>query len=352
MEFNNTTMKDAALQCGFILQQCPPRVPEWKGSIERFFGTMTRNFVREMPGTTRSNPQCLAEEENPMKKACISFSSFLELVHKWVIDVYSQDYHSGLKAIPSKIWNEGVRIHRPTWPNDISELAILLGKVEFRKIRRTGIALNNHTYNSNELNELLHKLTKHQLNFRVKVKYDPNDISYIYVLDDIIDNKWIKVPSTNLDYAMGLTELEHKEISRQARERYGTVDEIALAEAKRYIFEKAEENIELIQKFKKKRINSTNEISTTIDINKYLTNLKLNDRKGSILNRGYKYKPILTSNAVIIKGNNDEPKKTHKVKNKKLTENKAVGGNELESLERKDNSSSLDDLNLDDYTII
>ncbi len=35
-EFKNKAMEDACLQLGIILEYAPPRVPEWKGSIERF----------------------------------------------------------------------------------------------------------------------------------------------------------------------------------------------------------------------------------------------------------------------------------------------------------------------------
>jgi putative transposase len=350
-EFKNKAMKDAALQCGFELQYCPPRTPEWKASIERYFGTMNRNLIHNLPGTTRSNPQCLSEAENPVKMAKIGFCTFLELVHKWIVDVYSQTYNKGLKGVPAKVWDKGVAEHRPSWPNDASELAILLGKVEERKITRRGIQLNNLYYNSTELNHLLHKLSKYDIDVKVKVKYDPYDISHVYVLDNFDNSRWLKIPSISLEYTTDLTEMEHIEICKLTREKLGSVDEISLAKAKKYIYDKVEDNIEFVQKLKKKRITSSYEILQENDTNKFLKPLAKGKKScDNILNLGYYYNTIIKNDAILITA---KTTKKDRIKNKKISNNHDKhNSRKKEKQVIRNNENSIADVNLDDFRVI
>lgn len=234
LEFKNNAMKDASYQLGFVLQFCPPKVPQWKGSIERFLGTFNRGFAHNLPATTRSNPTELGDDENPSKLACLTFSVFIALVHKWIIDVYSQDFNKGAGGIPAVIWEKSMVNHPVPLPNNISETAILLGKTAFRKITRLGIELNTLTYNNNLLNKLLMQFTDENngKNEDFLVKYNPQDISEIRVYDKLIEKKWLKVNCTNYKYAKNLSEWEHKEIKAYSKRQFGTVDIESLARAK------------------------------------------------------------------------------------------------------------------------
>ena len=269
LEFKNKAMEDACYQLGFVLQYCPPKVPKWKGSIERFFGSLNLGLFHILPGTTRSNPTELGDDENPQKNACISFSLFLALLHKWVIDVYAQDLNKGVGGIPAKLWEHAIQAHPVAWPGDTSEIAILLGKKTYRKISRRGIELNALRYNSIELNRLLLKFNTENngLNESFKVKYDPHDIGYLYVYDHLINKKWIKVPCTNPEYANGLSEWEHNEIRAYTKMKFGSADEIALARSKKIINNMIQNSIGYTKKHKARinRVNSTTEISKFMD---------------------------------------------------------------------------------------
>jgi putative transposase len=262
--FKNKAMEDACYQLGFVLEFCPPRVPEWKGSIERFFGTTNTSLLHNLPGTTRSNSQQLGDNEAPSKYACLTFSIFLGLLHKWMIDIYCQDINKGAGGIPSKIWDEGINDYPISWPNSTSELAILLGRLEYRKIKNTGIELNGLYYNSYDLNKLFIKfsLDNKCKDQKFKVKYDPNNLGEIYIYDHIIENEWIKVPAVCQEYAQNLTEWEHKEARAYARNKLGKVDIEALANAKAFIRKMVENNIgyQKSQIAKARKIDSSTEI--------------------------------------------------------------------------------------------
>jgi len=271
LEFKNNAMKDACYQLGFVLQFCPPRVPKWKGSIERFFGTSNTGLFHTLPGTTRSNPAKLGDDENPSKYACLTFSIFLALVHIWIVDVYSQDLNKGAGGIPSKLWAVAIQEHPVAWPGNTAELAILLGRQTSRKVTRRGIELDSLTYNSIELNKLFIKFSVENSgkNESFKVKYDPNNIGYLYLYDHLIDKRWIKIPCTNFDYANNLSEWEHKEAKAYARQNLGTVDEVSLSQSKKMIRDMVENCAGYTKKHKARanKVNSSNEITTFLNNN-------------------------------------------------------------------------------------
>jgi putative transposase len=250
LEFKNNAMKDACYQLGFVLQFCPPKVPQWKGSIERFFGTANTNLFHQLPGTTRSNPTKLGDDENPTNLAWLTFSTFIAIVHKWIIDVYSQDLNKGAGGTPALIWKKSIEDYPISLPNNISETAILLGRTAYRKISRRGIELDTLHYNNIELNKLLLQFTQENKGKEEDflIKYDPQNIYEVFVYDHLINKKWIKVHCTNADYSKNLSEWEHKEMRAYARKEFGIVDIESLARAKSHIRKMLEKGIGYTEK--------------------------------------------------------------------------------------------------------
>lgn len=268
LEFKNNPMRDASYQLGFLVQFCPPRVPQWKGSIERFFGTANTSLFHNMPGTTRSNPTKLGDNEDPSKSAKLNFSTFIALVHKWIIDVYSQDVNKGAGGIPSLIWKKAIEENPVPWPNSTSETAILLGRVAYRKITRRGIELLSLHYNSNEVNKVLLQFTQENggSDEDFLVKYDPQNIGVAYVYDHIITKRWIKAPCTNASYSMNLSEWEHKEMRAYAKKEFGIIDIESLAKAKHFIRKMIENGIGYTEKeiARAKKTTSEQEIASRL----------------------------------------------------------------------------------------
>jgi hypothetical protein len=66
----------------------------------------------------------------------------------------------------------------------------------------------------------------------VRVKYNPGDISAIYVKDDHIRHKWLRVPERNPAYSHKLSLWKHRIIRKNVLHEKGEVDIEALAEAK------------------------------------------------------------------------------------------------------------------------
>ncbi len=265
-EFKNKDFEDACLQLGIDLLYCPPRTPEFKPHVERFFGITNTSLIHNMSGTTRSNPQELGDRENPAKLARLTFPVFVALIHKWIIDVYSQDLHSGMEKIPVLVWKKAIEDYPVPWPNNISQIVPMLGRTEYRKIVATGVELNCLFYNCNELTALLQKFNPENKGKETdfKVKYDPRNLGEVYVYDHLISKDWIKVPCTHYNYANGLSEWEHRDARAYAKKEFGIVDKEALVRAKMFLIQTWNVSPSKKDLAKSKKINSDKEISNNL----------------------------------------------------------------------------------------
>lgn len=232
-EFYSRHFEDACLQLGIEIDYAPPRCGAYKGAIERWFGTQNTRLLHELPGTTFSDIFDRGDYD-PVKHALISLDALVELVHIWIVDVYHQTAHRGIRDLPHRRWTEAVATSPPRLPRRIEELDVLTGCLAQRRIGRGGIELFTLHYNSPELALLRRLLANGE---KVRLKYDPSDISRIHVLDPS-KNAFIAVLALDQDYTRGLSLWQHDVIRRYARRQLTEqVDVPALTRARQQIEE-------------------------------------------------------------------------------------------------------------------
>jgi len=221
---------DACSQIGTVIAHAPVMTPEVKARVERFFGTLNRRLLHQQAGTSFSNIIDRADYD-PKQNAVISFDALMEMAHIFLIDVYAQSPHRGLNDIPAKVWNEGIKQYPPALPRRQQDLRVLLGYTEHRVVGPSGIELFALHYNCDEL-ALLRRRQKGE---KVKVKYNPTDISVIFAFDPNSD-RYITVPALDQEYCQGLSLWQHNVIKNYVRTRLkGSVDKDGLRRAKRTI---------------------------------------------------------------------------------------------------------------------
>ncbi|MCA1617779.1 MAG: DDE-type integrase/transposase/recombinase [Acidobacteria bacterium] len=233
-EFRSRDFEDACLQLGIAVMYSPPYQPRFKAAVERFFGTQNKRLLHQQCGTTFSN---IFERHgyDPLKTAVISFDKFMEMLHIWIVDIYHQSYHRGLKDIPAHAWRREIENYPPALPRRVEDLRLILGHIEHRVIGPSGVELFTLYYNCEELALLRRRPNREKEKFAVK--YDPCDISTIYVYDRQTD-KYIPVPALDQEYAKGLSLWQHKVIQSYAqRDAHGRVNMAALRRAKKKIQE-------------------------------------------------------------------------------------------------------------------
>ena len=162
----------------------------------------------------------------------ISIDALLELVHLWIVDIYHQTVHRGIRDIPHRRWVENTREWPPNLPPRSADLKVLLGFNASRAISPSGIELFTLRYNCVELAALRRNLKEGE---NVALKYDPQDISVIYV-HDRVEDRMIPVPALNQEYTRKLTIWQHHVIRKYARRSVQDfVDVEALCRAKEKI---------------------------------------------------------------------------------------------------------------------
>ncbi len=229
-EFHGDGFEDASLQLGSVILYCPVKHPWFKAAVERYFRTLNQQLLHQLPGTTFSNI-FEREDYDPKKNAIITLDSLLIAIHVFIIDYYSQRKHRGINDIPALRWKVAAEKFPPALPSRRESLNVLLGEVEYRTIQSNGISIFGLVYNDGTLAQL----RKGRKGFQFKIKYDPADISLIYVQDPDND-RFIPIPAEDQNYTKGLSLWQHKVIQRVARKKVdGQVDIVELCLTKQRI---------------------------------------------------------------------------------------------------------------------
>ena len=219
MSFHCESLEDAALQLGFLIDYAPAGTPWFKASIERVIRTKNAQLIHQLPGTTFSN---IFQKKgyDPLKHGIISKNTLDEILHVYIIDIYSRQVHRGIRDVPARRWDELVAKHPPAYPRKLSDLNVLLGQVVWRTVQRTGVELDGLYYRSEELASLRSRILGKQgtTEKKVKIKVNPEDLSLIHVQDEF-KGKYIAIPAEDQEYTKGLTQFQHDVFRNFARER-------------------------------------------------------------------------------------------------------------------------------------
>lgn len=231
-EFIGQDLSDSCAQLGIVLQQCPVMTPELKAGVERHFGTLNSGIFHTLPGTTFSNIVDKGEYDSA-KQACISLEELERALTIFLIDIYAERRHRGLEGVPARRWERSwTGDFIPRLPPSRDELAILLGRVEWRVLHPYGIEFESLRYNAPNLGELRMRLQGE----KVKLKYHPGDMSRIYIFDPF-EKCYYELPSLTPEYTQGLSLWKHRLIRRVASQGNEPVDLVALGKARRKIQE-------------------------------------------------------------------------------------------------------------------
>lgn len=175
---------------------------------------------------------------DPAKHACITLDGLWYLLHKWIVDVYTRDKHRGIGGVPAKLWEKALeRDFVPHLPPSRNELAILLSRIESRVIQSTGIEFENLWYQDHRLSKLRDLLNSSVPHIPVQFKYNPGDLSRIWVLDPG-QMRYLEVSAEDQEYTRELSIWKHRLIKRYVREEMKRdVDDESLILAKEELYQ-------------------------------------------------------------------------------------------------------------------
>ena len=213
-DYISNSIRNMCNKLGVTIEYAPPRNPNTKAHVERFFRTLNSQLVHLIPGTTFSNPKMRGDYESE-KFACATKSKAIELVNEW-IEIYHKSIHRGTSRAPIAIWKESMSTREPfTFKRD--DLEIIARSVDERRISRGRIRIHNLQWYSHALSTLEYSLRKKNIKPLVTIYINELDLSSIYVEDPFESGNFIKADSVKPKYANGLSLYEHNLIRSELK---------------------------------------------------------------------------------------------------------------------------------------
>lgn len=147
----------------------------WSKTVERWFGTLTRDLIQDLPGWCGDKPENRPEklERELVGAHLLTMEEVRGAVVEWLIRDYHARPHRGQGMggkSPLEVWLGTDRVIREFDPK---VLDLLLMKAENRTIRPDGIHLGGHRYWADEL--ALH------VGERIDARHSPDEVGRILV---------------------------------------------------------------------------------------------------------------------------------------------------------------------------
>jgi putative transposase len=216
MDLHAEALQKACLELGTQILYCPAATPEMKASVERFFRTINQGLIHKLPGSTFSN---IGERgDYPAEDmAAIDMETLVQLITKWVVDVYNVTPHRGIGDTPLNKWNESAKHRMIEFPVYPAQLDVITGVPATRTVFHYGIELEGLHYNNSQIQEI-RKISGE--NMRVELKFYEDQVAYIDAFDPYT-KEYLRVEAVHEDYAKDLHREAHRLARVQARKKYG-----------------------------------------------------------------------------------------------------------------------------------
>jgi putative transposase len=244
---------------GIDLQHRPVRTPHFGGAIENRFKQLASK-IDHLPGATGSNHT--TKRGNPSKEAIFTIDEF-EL---YLINLLKEHINTPSKRFggmtPLQKWNSyffdpvtGEQKRTiPMPPEDPQALRIELMPFFDRKLTQTGLLLDHIHYDSPQLTAIKKRYATGE-RIPMRMRRDPRDISYIYVMDPFAKS-YIQVPWVTLSREP-INLWQHRRLLRILRSHgvKSTEDnQIRAQEDQKHIAEKAKKKTKNMRRDKAKAL--------------------------------------------------------------------------------------------------
>lgn len=209
-DFHSHAFKRGCDEYGITLDYRPVKQPNYGGTIERFLGTLVSQ-LHGVPGTTFSNTQVRGDYDS-RKHACLTLKELERYLATFIVDVYHQRVHSGINMPPAAKFEQGMghvgkgRLkHHVRMPDDEQSFLISFLPSMTRTVQRYGVRIDNITYYSDILSQMLEEGDKRKF----EIRRDPRDISKVFLWHPE-DRQYYVLPYRDISQPpMTIWELKH-----------------------------------------------------------------------------------------------------------------------------------------------
>ena len=175
-EFHSAAFKTACDDWGISIEYRPAGSPHYGGHVERLIGT-TMGAVHVLPGTTQSSIVEKGDYDSS-KYAALTLSEFEDWLYLEICR-YHNTRHAVLGRTPLAAWADLNGDETGRQVVDVDAFRMSFMPFELRQLGRTGISLFSVGYWSDAFASMLGRGKG-----KVMVKYDPRDLSQIWVIDE------------------------------------------------------------------------------------------------------------------------------------------------------------------------
>jgi putative transposase len=174
-EFHGEALTRGCAEYGIQLTHRPVARPRFGAHIERLIGTMMGR-VHLLPGSTDSSPTRRGSYRSE-EEARLTLAEFSEWLRLEIAGRYHHSIHRILGTTPAAAWAQSMaRGTLPVLPADPSRFVIGFLPIVHRKLQRNGLYFECIRYWADVLPSLA------QPRESLLVRYDPRDLSRLYVL--------------------------------------------------------------------------------------------------------------------------------------------------------------------------
>lgn len=219
-------------RAGIGLIFAPKGTPQYKASVERFFGILNEHLWHRLPGGILKKPDGMKELElKPQEDTVLSIEEVYPRLWRTIVTMHHVEVHEGIGMAPARKWKLGIERHGRPMVDDIATLDVSLGQTVTCTITPQGIKLDGQIFHHPEIisgliNDLAafgsaisyrHKVPKRHSIVCAAVKHQ-EDCSYI----DVWNPKrkcFVMVPNKFPDYSRMLSWAVAKRIREFADSR-------------------------------------------------------------------------------------------------------------------------------------
>ncbi|WP_339280490.1 Mu transposase C-terminal domain-containing protein [Lysinibacillus sp. FSL P2-0066] len=282
----------------------PIATPRYGGTIERLIGTFNTQVLHNLQGTTKSNIFHKGEYDSS-ENALLTIGNIREILTKYITDIYHFQKHTGLPLdcnSPMARFHEGLK--KSGLPDFIETEDEELFKISllptlYKPYTRDGVRIDNRIYKDNSLS---HLIDKREVKYRVK--YDIDDISYIYIKPPNEDN-FVRVNIVNPPYetVQGMNAYTYKLLLKYLRDK-GELRRNKIATDEQILQAKAalQKDIEKMYKTNRKMRQQLDRMEWDVEVTKTNINQKEKVNKDNKLT----YEQLMANAVKIFNESSDE----------------------------------------------
>ncbi len=208
------SLLQAAAALGFEILNLPVRSPWLKGVIERLFRTLNTRVFDLAEGKVVKDK---LRPHDAARDAVWSLDDLVYKVVKFLVDEYHAKVHPRIMARPLDRWRELAALRPVRLPPSPDLIIPLTGEVVRAHISSTGVHVEGLTYLDKEiLTEI--RAERGALDKLFEFRRDPYDIGVLHLQHD---GRWLHIPCTTPQAAVGVSKFQHRMHLSAARHAAG-----------------------------------------------------------------------------------------------------------------------------------